>query len=123
MVLPCGATALHLAACDGEEEVVTWGLQQGCNPDQLDQEGLSPLMLAAGVEEAEDGHVTSVMALIDGKANLDLQDQEGCTALHHAARAQNAAAFEAIRDAGANMEIANAKGRTPKMLEKSCVIC
>ena len=63
------------------------------------------------------------MILIDAKADLDLQDHEGATALHHAAKAQNGTAFEAIARAGANMEIQNNKGRAPKLREGDCVIC
>lgn len=123
MVLPCGGSVLHMAACDGEVGVVNWCVREGADINLKDDEGMTALMLAAGVEEPEDGHQEVVQVLLKHKVDADIQDSNGDTALHHAARDQNEQAFEAIARAGGNMELENGKGRVPKLRDGKCVIC
>ena len=54
----------------------------GANVNEADSEGQTPLMAAASW-----GNASSVRILVkEGKANLDVQDDGGDTALHEAAR-------------------------------------
>jgi len=120
--LGCGGTALHMAACDGEAAAAAWCLEGGAATDVQDDQGATPLMLAAGADDAEEGHLVAVKLLVEHKANLELQDARGDTALHYAAKEQNAEAFEVLVRAGANLEAENGKGKTPKLKDGKCGI-
>ena len=67
-----GWTALHHAAEHNSSQAARLLLEQGADPNALNQEGESPLHLAAGAE------VISV--LLSWGANLDLLDGSGTTA-------------------------------------------
>jgi len=76
-------------------------LKAKANPNQEDDEGATPLQLAAQQNFADE-----IKALIEGKANPDIQFQEdGFTALHMAAQGNNVDAIKALIEGKANPQI------------------
>ena len=76
-------------------------LKAKANPNQEDDEGTTPLQLAAQKNFADE-----IKALIEGKANPDIQFQEdGFTALHMAAQGNNVDAVKALIEGKANPHI------------------
>lgn len=57
-------------------------------------------------------------------SDLDLQDKNGDTALHHAGRAGQKELCECLASQGADQNIKNNKGNTPKVRDmENCVVC
>jgi len=112
-----GRIALYLAAEEDEEEaakrLLDWHQKENHNPEQYvnmkDSKGITPLMVAAST-----GSGKVAKSLIDAKADLDLQDEEGNTALHHADNGNQGNAFGHLVDQGADEFIDNNKGHKPQ---------
>uniref|UniRef100_A0A665WBY4 Ankyrin repeat and EF-hand domain containing 1a n=1 Tax=Echeneis naucrates TaxID=173247 RepID=A0A665WBY4_ECHNA len=67
-----GIGALHVAVSANNQDLVSFLLSQGAQPDIQDKKGRTPVMLAA-----ELGNDTIVALLAQSHANLKLQDAEG----------------------------------------------
>jgi len=82
----------------------------GTNLDWQDEDNynFTPLHWAAFY-----GKVEFVRILIDARANLDLQDEDGETPLHGATIKGNEEIARILIDAGANLNPQDNKGRTP----------
>ena len=81
-----GATALHLAA-DGHIKAVKLLLAKGANPNAQDNEGKTPLMIAAHPSSRYDPNdklEKIIKLLLQANANPGISDFEGKTALDHA---------------------------------------
>jgi hypothetical protein len=114
-----GDTALHLAAAGYRVEIVGLLLAAGANPNAASNRRRStPLHYAA------DGFITgpvwdakrqveTIRRLIDGGADVHLQDANGATALHRAVRTRCAAAVRCLLKAGADPTRRNKPGSTP----------
>ena len=86
--------------------------------DWADNQGVTPLMLAANV-----GLMHAVHLLLHAKANLELKDKNGHTALHYAAFNRNANVTKALLDAGADVNARNIKGKTPlEVMTAKCAL-
>jgi ankyrin repeat protein len=66
-------TLLHLAAEDGRRDTCTWLLARGLAVDAVDRFGRTPLWYAA------QGHLDTVVALVEARARVDLRDENGLT--------------------------------------------
>jgi ankyrin repeat protein len=77
-----GETVLSYAASGGNIEVVAYLLSKGAQASSRDDDGKTPFMWACKV-----GEVEAAQMLFDATQGQGLEDQDndGCTALHHAA--------------------------------------
>ena len=120
----CGRTALHYAlwrkyGLDNSslrDEIISSLIKNGAdvNLRGSDHHSYTPLMLAC-----KEGYLKTATFLIDQGANVDLQDENGDTALHYAQYSQSKL-FEnqivsALLNAGAS-NLCNNKGLTPLLL-------
>lgn len=99
---------LWRAAAGGDLDTVRETLDAGGDPDALEPNGATPLIVAAMF-----GHADLVCFLIDRQATVDLQNNDGATALHVAALFGYPDAITALLDAGAATHIQNTDGYTP----------
>lgn len=107
-----GLTALHHAADGGHEEVVAALLGHGVHADIRGRDGMLPLMLGSAA-----GKLGMVQMLLQHRAGqgLDEADDQGRTALHHAADAGHEDVVGFLLSKGARPDTAEAGGRTPLM--------
>lgn len=137
-----GSTPLHVAVSKGNVGMVQLLVAQGADRDAMDSGGYTPLALAAekghhavakavlaagadasirrhGVFSALDvaatkGHVLVISVLVRHGIDVnDAKQQSGETALHHAARENQADAIDVLVAAGANTEAKNEHEVTP----------
>jgi len=102
-------TPLMVAASHNKAAAVLMLARAGANPDHAAGDGVTALMYCA-----EYGHLDSLRALIELRADLDLVDDKGETALFKAAKSgRGPAAPLALVQAGADVNRANSDGETP----------
>lgn len=104
-----GRTALYLACCWDRRDVVALLLQRRANPTVAINEGVLPLMAAAGRGQAE---VVRLLIREDG-VDLDACDCWGQTALHWPALHGHPLVVNILLEAGADPRIRNKNGQTP----------
>jgi uncharacterized protein len=137
-------TPLHTAAIAGNDQAVKFLLQHGADPDIIDEDGRTALMMSshfgrsntsltlaqskANLElrdrnqttalmfAARRGQVDAVRAMIARGVQLDSQEKSGMTALMYAARDGQPAVVRALKDAGASTSITDRKGRDASAL-------
>lgn len=135
-----GTTALHLAASQGNAEIVSLLLEAGANPNIRDEEKQTPLMMLYGenaseildlllragakvnvkdaegrtplMVAAEEGNIEAIQTLLTAGAKVNKRDNEGCTALMYAVEEENVESVKAILAAGADVRIRNNDGKT-----------
>lgn len=86
-------------------------LAHGADPNGVDQDGVSALMLAAEAASAE-----LVQLLLASGANVQQVSIHGDTALHRAARSENSGAGVKVRlllEAGANLDLQDGEQKRP----------
>jgi len=116
-----GNTALHLAVRFGTEDLVGTKdmvralLNRGCDPNEMDNKGVTPLMLAAQKGRAE---LLNLFFLLQGQlVRLDAQDKKGWSALHFAAKSGGKRAVETLLMQGAEPGLKIPEdGRTPFLI-------
>lgn len=96
---PDGATALHWAAHWDEVETAGMLIRAGADVNRRNDVGVFPLMLACG-----NGSGRMVETLLAARANPNLTLASGETAVMACARTGNAAAVQAVLDAGADRD-------------------
>ncbi len=101
---------LRLAAEDGGLEITRFLLNRvKCNCNDIDQDGWTPLLLAA-----KNGHWEIVKVLVAANADVNVKTvKEGNTPLHYAALAGNAEIIELLLKKGADIAGANSEGKRP----------
>lgn len=102
--------ALNQAALEGDMENLSKLLKLGTWVDFYSKDGQSALMKAA-----QGAKVLAMEALLDAGADVNLQDAEGNSSLHHLAKNLNKkteAALNLLLAKGANLELKNANGET-----------
>ena len=77
-------------------EIVKILIDAGASLQASDEDGLTPLMVAA-----RKGNAEIVAALIEASADLDVRDADGWTALRYAAEFQNKETEDLLRKSGA----------------------
>ena len=88
---------LHAAIRAGDLPAVSELLRSGADPDRRDPEGLTPLMIAAGLGQS----YTVSLLLAAGADARALDPRMGATALHKAAQSGNADVIGFLLDGGA----------------------
>ena len=116
-----GDTCLHYAAEGGHVEVVSKLLAVGAKENQdyvnaRNNSGTSPLM-----ETCSNGHMNVATYLVEHGASIHLQDEDGDTCLHYAARGGHVDVVSQLLAVGAkeNQDYVNARnncGSTPLMI-------
>jgi len=103
-----GASALHMAAGNGNYEVVHFLVEHGAAVNQCTQDGQTALHLATvkGIEEV-------VRTLIKHGAHYNVTDHEGDTALHYAVRESKENILKLLVEQGANVNLPNEDDETP----------
>ena len=109
-----GHTAFTLtiqkAANDDEAtEYVKWFLGKGANPDKGSQRmNTTPLMTACGL-----GYVKCASALLEGRAGVNIWDNERETALWYAIRSRSVECIDLLAEYRADFEAINRNGTRP----------
>lgn len=94
------------AAHDGKIDVVRSALQSGTNVNIADENGRTPLMLAAF-----NGHTEVVRLLIDAGAKVPVRDAVGRTALMYASTGPSADTVKLLIESGAKVNAADSHER------------
>ncbi|PIA60234.1 hypothetical protein AQUCO_00300026v1 [Aquilegia coerulea] len=99
-------SALHIAAANGQIEVLCMILDRSVNPDILNRHRQTPLMLAA-----MHGRLACVLRLLQAGANILMFDSvQGRTCLHYAAYYGHSDCLQAILDAAHSSPVADSWG-------------
>lgn len=99
-------SALHIAASNGQIEVLSYLLEQSKKPDLLNRHKQSPLMLAA-----MHGKISCVTKLIEAGANILMFDAaNGRTCLHYAAYYGHSDCLQVILSAARTSQVAASWG-------------
>ncbi|KAI1264811.1 ankyrin repeat-containing domain protein [Xylariaceae sp. FL1019] len=95
-------------------------LKHGANVDgAVDADDKTPLMAAASGNHRQ--CLDSVRLLLGWKADVEIRDRSGSTALHMAAHADNPLRYKILLDAGANPSVIDNAGQTP--LHRAVLFC
>ena len=114
----CGALAseLHDSVAQGEHRMVLrLARLLPAQVDMLDENGLTPLMMAA-----QRGYETIVRALLELNASPDLRGFRMMTALHHAVIQKHLTVADALLEANAAPNLQMDDGRTPLHYAATC---
>ena len=110
-----GRTALHFAAgsSDNSCEILRCLIENGADIDKGRNDNQTPLMIAA-----QKGHVSVATFLIEHGANVDLQDENGNTALHHTLYGSDVSCeiLSCLTGSGADVNGVNKVKHTPLMI-------
>ena len=101
-------TALHLAAEQGNVEVVKILLAHQANVHAKNIQGRTPLHLAA-----YDGKPEIIQLLLDHNASIEAKDNQGQTPLHRAAVAERVEAVQRLVNHQANIAAIDLNGKRP----------
>lgn len=99
---------LMAAAYDGDEDSGVEALNEGADPNCTDQDGRSPLFLAAATD-----CIGLLRLLIGKKADIDRRDDLGTTPLNIASFNGNAMVVKELLEAGTDVNARNKAGVTP----------
>jgi ankyrin repeat protein len=124
MMLSIGTTPLIRAAKAGDAAAIKLLLAHGALPDLPQQNGITPLMAAAGVGstnidtrgslKTQAQAVASIELLLAGGADINLQDKQGRAALHGAAFWGWDDVVRSLAAHKAKLDLPDAKGLTPR---------
>jgi len=105
-----GCSLLHLAALNGEIEMMRVLLDKGAIIDSQDKDGKTPLFYAVGTTPSQ---LKTTRFLLDRGANVNFRDIEhGRTLLHHATINRAHKIIRLLRNAGADRELKDNNGKT-----------
>ncbi len=99
--------ALHLAALQGNREVIQQHIEAGSDLNEKDAYGSTPLIVAITF-----GKVDVAKALIEAGADLKISNNEGSTPLHIAAFLCRTEIVEGLLENGADRDLRNSFGST-----------
>ncbi len=103
-----GRTPLFYSVNNGTHQMSVMLLKRGSNPNAVDFQCVSPLMIAASRNDAK--HVRMLCSVL---ADVDIQDENGWTALHYAAFMDAPDAINALLAEGASRLIKDRNKRKP----------
>ena len=110
-----GRTALHFAASSSDNscEILRCLIENGADIDKGRNDNQTPLMIAA-----QKGHVSVATFLIEHGANVDLQDENGNTTLHHTLYGSDVSCeiLSCLTGSGADVNGVNKVKHTPLMI-------
>ncbi|CAG0881844.1 unnamed protein product [Darwinula stevensoni] len=101
-------TPLHLAACQGHDNMVSFLIKNGAALDLFDSCGRTPLLKAV-----ECNHETTATWLLQSGSPVDKPDARGDTCLHYCVRIGNVSLAGLLLERGARLEQQNRDGETP----------
>ncbi len=107
--LTTGETGLHITVARRDLTWTRFLLQEDANPNIADNQGRTPLILAAQL-----GWVEGVSALIAGGARTDVANETGETPLIAAVHARNVELIAVLVEAGANPDRTDNTGRSAR---------
>lgn len=113
-----GRTLLAIAAGDGKPALIPILTRFGANVNTPDDQGNTPLMLAARLVD-QDVAVQVANALLRAGINIDAQNKAGETALYRAVQKKNYKLIQFLVANGANISIANNQKQTPLALAQA----
>jgi uncharacterized protein len=118
-----GATPLVLAAAAGDVGIMRALLAKGADPKLATNDGVTPLMAAAGVgftggsgdrtKEEEKGALEAAKLLVDLGADVNAVSTDGWRAVHGAAYTGVNDILQFLVDKGAKLDVRNEWGQTP----------
>ncbi|WP_422137512.1 ankyrin repeat domain-containing protein [Endozoicomonas sp. ALC020] len=95
-----GIAAIHIAAKNGNLELIPSLLNSGANINLQDEKGMTPLHHAVC-----NSNIQTLKIILDLKADMNLQNKDGDTALHMAAEdPENPDLFDTLIDNGASFD-------------------
>ena len=106
--LPGGLTLFHIAAGEGQIQIVLLLLRLGADMSVVAGSLGSPLHLAA-----LRGHVSTVKAMLKAGCPVDVVDSNGCSVLHSAAHGGNTEVIGEVVSTGCNINATDNDGLTP----------
>jgi uncharacterized protein len=109
-----GETGLHITTRRSDPQWTGFLLQKGASPNSRDREGNTPLMLATQARWAEG---VGIFLLV--KAQLDLQNRIGETALQKAVQNRDLAIAKQLIEAGANPDLTDSSGASARSLAEA----
>jgi ankyrin repeat protein len=101
-----GRTGLHIAAMNGDLQIMAILIKAGAKPDLEDQLGDTPLILAVDHDQGE-----AVRLLIEAGAQVNAQNRDGLTPLMVAARQGNLEMVRLLLAKGASVDKTDFTGR------------
>lgn len=107
-------SALHLFASAGWDPAVQVVLEFGANTNVRDSNGNTPLHNALLKKDTK--YDATIQLLINNGADINAQNYDGDTPLHRALINYDYETASLLMDKGANTDIANKKGITPKLM-------
>ncbi len=118
---PVGATPFALAAAAGDVQIMQLLLAAHADPTIALANGVTPLMLAAGVGRTQEYRASreatraldAVKLIVATGADANARDRRGHTALHGAAGVGSDAVVEFLARSGANLDVKDRDGQTP----------
>ena len=108
LVLDKVPQALGFAAECGNEPVLRYLLEKGCDTDARNLKGVTPLFISC-----VEGKTGCVLALLEKGADVQLRNVNGMQALHMAARHNDAMLIRALMRSGADPDAEDGDGNVP----------
>lgn len=103
--------ALLQAVVHGDIDIVRLCLERGADVNTTDANGNTPLVIASRARYALTPKLVGL--LLDHQANVDHHNDDNATAAHVASMAGNLEVLRLLREAGARLEMQDARLRTP----------
>ncbi|XP_013404589.1 ankyrin repeat, PH and SEC7 domain containing protein secG isoform X1 [Lingula anatina] len=105
-----GNTPIHLGIQHNKQQAVETLVDKGCNLDVVDDDGKTPLMLALHLGKK---NIFNMIVQKQGPLKADAGDEQGMTALHHAADVGNLDFCKTLVEGGAKVDTLCKLGRSP----------
>jgi ankyrin repeat protein len=106
-----GETALHLTCKAANVDIARYLLENGADPTARDNDGLTPLHIAAAY--ISDSDIFDLLLVANRNVDIDASDESGMTALHFATATSNVTCARFLLSNGANPNTRNQNGSTP----------